>query len=147
MHKDFEKFLRTVVYDKKLNNIQKSLDNLKTERMLTTNLQFLLGINAVNNRKLESAKQFFANSYDIALLRGDKDRAIFWLYLLSKNTIYLEELAKSFEANIYSLYAKELLNITPDNLVFKIDMKIKPSSYDIYDAFSWLEVTEDSKKI
>jgi soluble lytic murein transglycosylase len=25
-------------------------------------------------------------------------------------------------------------------------MKIKPSSYDIYDAFSWLEVTEDSKK-
>lgn len=146
MHKDFEKFLRTVVYDKKLNNIQKSLDNLKTERMLTTNLQFLLGINAVNNRKLESAKQFFQNSYDIALLRGDKDRAIFWLYLLSKNTIYLEELAKSFEANIYSLYAKELLNITPDNLVFKIDMQIKPSSYDIYDAFSWLEVTEDSKK-
>ena len=146
MHKDFEKFLRTVVYDKKLNNIQKSLDNLKTERMLTTNLQFLLGINAVNNRKLESAKQFFQNSYDIALLRGDKDRAIFWLYLLSKNTIYLEELAKSFEANIYALYAKELLNITPDNLVFKIDMQIKPSSYDIYDAFSWLEVTEDSKK-
>ena len=97
--------------------------------MLTTNLQFLLGINAVNNRKLESAKQFFQNSYDIALLRGDKDRAIFWLYFtIKKNTIYLEELAKSFEANIYSLYAKELLNITPDNLVFKIDMKIKPSS-------------------
>ncbi|PRM93602.1 lytic murein transglycosylase [Arcobacter cryaerophilus gv. occultus] len=146
MHKDFEKFLRTVVYDKKLKNIQKSLDNLKTEKMLTTNLQFLLGINAVNNRKLESAKQFFQNSYDIALLRGDKDRAIFWLYLLSKNTLYLEELAKSFEANIYSLYAKELLNIVPDNLVFKIDMQMKPSSYDIYDAFSWLEVTEDSKK-
>ncbi len=57
-----------------------------------------------------------------------------WLPTAFKNTIYLEELAKSFEANIYSLYAKELLNITPDNLVFKIDMKIKPSSYDIYYA-------------
>ena len=106
MHKDFEKFLRTVVYDKKLNNIQKSLDNLKTERMLTTNLQFLLGINAVNNRKLESAKQFFQNSYDIALLRGDKDRINLLAIFTIKNTIYLEELAKSFEANIYSLYAK-----------------------------------------
>ena len=71
---------------------------------------------------------FCQNSYDIALLRGDKDRAIFLAIFTIKNTIYLEELAKSFEANIYSLYAKELLNITPDNLVFKIDMKIKPSS-------------------
>ncbi|AXK48750.1 lytic murein transglycosylase [Aliarcobacter trophiarum LMG 25534] len=146
INKDFEKFLRTVIYDKKLNNIQKSLDNLKTDKTLTANLQFLLGINAVNNRKLESAKEFFQNSFDIAYLRGEKDKALFWLYLLSKNTLYLEELTKSFEANIYSLYAKEILNIVPDNLVFKIDMQIKPSSYDIYDVFSWLEVTEDSKK-
>ncbi len=60
MHKDFEKFLRTVVYDKKLNNIQKSLDNLKTEKMLaTTILQFLLGINAVNNREIRECKAVF----------------------------------------------------------------------------------------
>ena len=100
MHKDFEKFLRTVVYDKKLKNIQKSLDNLKTEKMLTTNLQFLLRINAVNHRKLESAKQFFQNSYDIY-------NAFSWLEVTEDSKKSLDDAKMEKYSNLFTQKSME----------------------------------------
>ncbi|WP_258237557.1 MULTISPECIES: lytic transglycosylase domain-containing protein [Arcobacteraceae] len=145
-HKDFEKFLRTVIYNKSLKTLQKSFDNLNTNKTLTSELQFVLGINAVNHNNLLAAKDFFLNSNSIANLREDKDKSLFWLYLVTKDNNYLNELSKSLDANLYSLYAKELLGIKVDNIVHKIDLKNKPTSYDIYDVFSWLEVNQDSRK-
>ncbi|WP_167555485.1 lytic transglycosylase domain-containing protein [Aliarcobacter lanthieri] len=145
-HKDFEKFLRTVIYNKNLKTLQKSFDNLNTNKTLTAELQFVLGINAINHNNLLAAKDFFLNSNNIANLREDKDKALFWLYLVTKDNKYLDEISKSLDANLYSLYAKELLGIKVDNIVHKIDLKNEPTAYDIYDVFSWLEVNQDSRK-
>ncbi|WP_419677482.1 lytic transglycosylase domain-containing protein [Aliarcobacter lanthieri] len=145
-HKDFEKFLRTVIYNKNLKTLQKSFDNLNTNKTLTAELQFVLGINAINHNNLLAAKDFFLNSNNIANLREDKDKALFWLYLVTKDNKYLDEISKSLDANLYSLYAKELLGIKVDNIIHKIDLKNEPTDYDIYDVFSWLEVNQDSRK-
>jgi len=145
-HKDFEKFLRVVVYDKNLKALQRSFNNLQTNKILTSQIQFILGINAINHSNLKAAKKFFTNSYNITNSRSDKDKALFWLYLVTKENSYLAELSKSFDANLYSLYAKELLGIKADNIAYKIDdLKNTPTSYDIYDVFSWLDVTKDIK--
>ena len=144
--KDFEKFLKFVIFDERLKNLQKSLFLLKDNKNLDPDILFLLGINAVNNNNLDVAYNFFFNSLNKSYSRTDTDRSLFWLYLITKNNSYLQELSKSWDNSIYVLYTKEMLNIKPDNIVFNLDLKNQKSSYDIYDPFKWLEVLEDSKK-
>ena len=144
--KDFEKFLKFVIFDEKLKNLQKSLFLLKDNQNLDPDILFLLGINAVNNNNLDVAYNFFFNSLNKSYSRTDKDRTLFWLYLITKNNSYLQELSTSWDNSIYVLYTKEMLNIKPDNINFNLDLKNQKSSYDIYDPFKWLEVLEDSKK-
>lgn len=144
--KDFEKFLKYIIFDNKLTNLQKSLFILKDNKEIASDLLFLLGINAVNNNNMDIAYKFFLNSYDKSYSRTDKDKSLFWLYLVTQDKSFLNELTTSFDNSIYSLYAKELLNIKPNNIIYEIQLKNQKSSYDIYDAFKWMEVTEDTKK-
>ncbi len=146
-HNDFEKFLRYVIYNKELKAIQKSLDNLNQSQTLNSTISFMLGINAVNNKDLAKAQIFFNNSFNNSYLRSDKDKALYWLYLSSNDKNYLTELSLSTDVNIYSLYAKELLYVPIDNIVYNIEnLKNTNSSYDIYDPFLWDTVTDDTKK-
>ena len=146
LDKDFEKFMKYVVFDKRLNNLQESFYVLKDNKTLDPDLLFLLGINAVNNQDIEIAKTFFTNSLNKSYYRTDRDKALFWLYLVSKDNKFLDEISKSWDNSIYVLYAKELLGIPLDNIVFDIELKNINSSYYVHDVFEWLEVTEDTKK-
>lgn len=145
-NKDFEKFLRYVIYSKDLKSIQRSLDNLNTNIALSSTISFMLGINAINNKDLLKAKDFFNKSYNNSYLKSDKDKSLYWLYLTSNDNSFLDELAKSSDINIYSLYAKELLNVKIDNVFYSIELKNQATSYDVYNPFLWDEVTEDTKK-
>lgn len=144
--KDFEKFLRYVIYSKDLNIIQKSLDNLSTNINLTPTISFMLGINAINNKDFIKAKDFFNQSYNNSYSRADKDKSLYWLYLSTNDKNFLNELSNSTDINIYSLYAKELLNVKIDNVFHNLDLKNQPTNYDVYDPFLWDEVVEDTKK-
>ena len=146
LEKDFEKFLRYVIFDKTLTNIQKSLFTYEINKNLPPQILFLLGINAVNNNNLTVANSFFTNSLNKSYLRVDKDKSLFWLYLITQNSSFLEELSTSWDNNIYSLYSKELLNLEPDNIIYNVDLKKQKSSFDIYDEFKWMNVLEDTKK-
>lgn len=144
--KEFERFLRYVVYDKKLINLQKSLFSLKNDKKLAPHILFLLGINAVNNANSDAAYLFFYNSFNKSYLRVDKDKSLFWIYLVTQNKSFLEELSKSWDNSVYTLYAKELLDTKVDNIVYDIELKNKKTSFDIYDAFKWMDVLDDTKK-
>jgi soluble lytic murein transglycosylase len=144
--KEFERFLRYVVYDKKLINLQKSLFSLKDDKSLTPHILFLLGINAVNNDNSDSAYLFFYNAFNKSYLKVDKDKSLFWIYLVTQNKSFLEELAKSWDNSVYTLYAKELLDTKVDNIEYTIDLKNEKTSFDIYDAFKWMDVVDDTKK-
>ena len=144
--KDFEKFLRYVIYDKELKNIQKSLHNLNKSINLSSTISFMLGINAINNKDLTKAKDFFNQSFNNSYSKSDKDKSLYWLYLSSNDKNYLNELANSSDINIYSLYAKELLGIKADNIFYDIDLKNQSTNYDVYNPFLWDEVVEDTKK-
>ena len=143
---EFERFLRYVVHDNNLKNIQKSLISLKNEKQLAPNLLFSLGINAVNNNNDDSAYLFFYNAFNKSYLKVDKDKALFWIFLVTQNESFLQELSKSWDNSIYTLYAKELLDVNIDNIVYEIPLKNEKTSFDIYDAFKWSDVVEDTKK-
>ena len=144
--KNFERFLRYVIYNNKLSNIQKSLFVLKDSKTLAPHISFLLGINAINNNNLDVANSFFLDSYKKSYLRSDKDKSLFWLYLVNNDQSFLQELSNSWDNSIYTLYAKELLNLEPNNIVYDIKLKNKKSNFDVHDTFKWMEVVSDTKK-
>jgi soluble lytic murein transglycosylase len=144
--KEFERFLRYVVHDEKLKNLQKSLFSLNSDKTLAPHLLFSLGINSVNNNDTSSAYNFFYNAYNKSYLKVDKDKALFWLFLVTQNNSFLAELSKSWDNSVYTLYAKELLDVKIDNIVYNVNLKNQKSSYDIHDAFKWMEVVSDTKK-
>ena len=144
--KNFERFLRYVVYENDLSNIQKSLLTINDYKNIDGDNLFSLGINAVNNNNTNIALKLFTDANNKAYSKALKDKSLFWIYLLTKNQLYLQELAQSWDNNIYSLYAKELLGLRIDNIEYKIPLTNKTSSFNIYDQFEWIKVLEDTKK-
>ncbi len=144
--KNFERFLRYVVYENDLKNLQKSLLSLNNYQDIDADNLFSLGINAINNNNSNLALQIFNDANNKAYSKNLKDKTLFWIYLLTQNQSFLQELAQSWDNNIYSLYAKELLDLEIDNIEYKIPLSNKKSSFDIYDQFEWMKVLEDTKK-
>lgn len=144
--KNFERFLRYVIYDNNLDKLQKSLLMVKSDKDMSPDNLFSLGINAVNNKNTSIALNFFNEANNKAYLRFLKDKSLFWIYLLTQNQSYLQELSQSWDNNLYSLYAKELLDLEVDNVEYSIPSKNTKSSFDIYDEFEWMKVLDDTKK-
>lgn len=143
LDRDFDKFLRVVIFNNEYKNIQKSLYILNENQNLTAYNSFLLGINEVNHNNSKLANNFFKISYKKSFLRSQKDNALFWLYLTSDDKNYLEELANSYDTNLYSLYAKEILNKYPTNIIYSLDTNKNSSSFNIYDSFAWFDINKD----
>lgn len=143
LDRDFDKFLRVVIFNNEYKNIQKSLYILNENQNLTAYNSFLLGINEVNHNNSKLANNFFKISYKKSFLRSQKDNALFWLYLTSDDKNYLEELANSYDTNLYSLYAKEILNKYPTNIIYSLDTNKNSSNFNIYDSFAWFDINKD----
>lgn len=143
LDRDFDKFLRVVIFNNEYKNIQKSLYILNQNQNLTAYNSFLLGINEVNHNNSKLANNFFKISYKKSFLRSQKDNALFWLYLTSDDKNYLEELVNSYDTNLYSLYAKEILNKYPTNIIYSLDTNKNSSSFNIYDSFAWFDINND----
>lgn len=135
--KEFHVLANDLIIDKKSAKFRQNFLAIK-ETELAGKDAFMLGINAVLLNSPKDAARFFARA-EAAFERQDrKDNAVFWLYLLSKNTIYLDKLNQSRDVNIYTLYANELTGASPAaNIVSPTPMKEKVADYDIKDPFLW----------
>lgn len=144
--KKFNRFVRTVIMDDNLKSLQKSLFNVKDNKELTHYTLFFLGLNAIRHDKEDLALSYFTLANKKAYFQMDKDKVLFWKYLITKDKNYLDTLSLSWDNNIYSLYAKELLSIKPNNIFYKVKQNKTNSTYNISDQFEWIEVLRDIKK-
>lgn len=144
-NKNFEKFVKTVIYKQSFKNIEKSFLNIKNIKDLNSDILFLLALNALNNDRTDLSFNYLLEANQKAYFKKDKDKTLFWLYLTTDNKSFLYELSKSWDINIYSVYAKELLFVPIDNIIYNVDLLNKPSSFDIFDQFKWNEVLDDVK--
>jgi len=135
--KEFHALANDLIIDKKYAKFRQNFLAIK-ETELAGKDAFMLGINAVLLNSPKDAMRFFTRA-EAAFDRQDrKDNAVFWLYLLSKNTIYLDKLNQSRDVNIYTLYANELTGASPAaNIVSPTPTKEKVADYDIKDPFLW----------
>ena len=135
----FNAFAINVTQNDDLSAFQKALLHVKPSSEVSAKALFFLGMNAISHEEAKRALYFFTRSEESATKRDEKDRALFWSYLVSRDTRYLKTLAESSDINIYTLFALEKLNLNIKNIVSpKLD-GVHPN-FDISDPFAWPKV-------
>ena len=99
---------------------------------------FYLGLNHLLRGKTSKAIERFQLSREKAYFQLDKDKALFWQALAAKdNDLLWKELAKSWDINIYSLYAAEKTETFPDNFFYRLETSKRISDINLSDPFVW----------
>jgi soluble lytic murein transglycosylase len=137
-------FVKSVVNDKELYELQKSLLYLNGES-LNSQTNFLLALNSLMHDKKNIAVEYLRLSYEKAKYRINKDKNLFWLYQITKDKKFLEYLLASKDINIYTLYANELEKKEVKNYFTTLDTGIFDSFQDLSDPFSWCSIKKQIK--
>jgi len=142
-NKRFNKSLTLIITDLKLVNLQKSLFDVNTKYLNFTST-FLLAMNAIKYKKIKVANKYLNLAKNKAYFKFDLDRILFWKYLINKNEDALNELANSWNINIYSLYAMEILHKKPKNIVYTLNLENyknkKEEKFNIHNPFAWIKI-------
>lgn len=138
-------FIKTIVNTKSLYKLQKSL-LLANGENFDSRSNFFLGLNHLLHKDKLNAMIFFEFSKNKANSRIDKDKSIFWQYLVSNDKKYLQELIKSTDINIYTLYAGERMDVKTRNYFYKMDMSKTKSSVSLNNPFEWDKIYNEIKE-
>lgn len=136
--KKFAQSVKLIVTDNDLGKLQKSLLGIDS-KPLDHQTTFFLAMNALRHDHPKLAKIYLADAYKKAWFRFDKDKVLFWLAQIDPGKSWLEDLSKSFDLNIYTLYAHEKLGTRWPRVVSP-SFGEKRCRYDITDPFAWLEI-------
>jgi len=83
-------------------------DTEKWKNRVQGNYAFKKGIAMVQRKQLKHAAEYFNSAYRIYKERWEKDKSLFWLYLVTKNGEYLSMLKQSYHINMYTLLAADM---------------------------------------
>ena len=148
--KDDKKFAQTIkliVTNLNMRKAQISLLKLSPEGLDYKSV-FHLAINAIRHKKEDIALVYLEDAFGKAYYRMQKDNILFWQYKLTQDKKYLDTLSNSWDVNIYSLFAKDILKQSHENIIFDIKQtKEELKSYDLSNPFDWLKVLDTSKKM
>ena len=140
----FSQSVKLIVTDKKLTQLQRSLLQIDSKH-LNAQTNFFLALNQIRHLNYRRAAELLQDVYKTAYYQMDKDKALFWIYLISKNRRFLEDLSNSFDINIYTLYAKEKLGYEVTNYFSKVRTDDNAKYYDIQDPFVWNDILKEIK--
>jgi len=141
--KEFAQTIKLIVTDNKMINAQKSLLKVDSKK-LNHQSTFFLAMNAINFGELEFAKKYLESAYKKAYYRFDLDKTLFWLAQIDPKGSHLDKLLKSFDINIYTLYARELKKL-PLPKVVTPDFKKSGCDFNISNPFEWIPVLQQIK--
>ena len=135
----FNQFAYNVAQNDKLDNVQKSLLYVTPAAGVNAKALFYLGLNALKYEEKERALYFFELSNERSTKGEEKDKALFWQYLVTKDKHYLERIVQDNDINMYSLYAYEMLDLPYKNIVSPVLEGTHPS-FNVNDPFAWIKV-------
>jgi len=145
-NKKFEKFVANVMaYGEKYKPIKKALLKLKPSQDMTTKTLSYLAFELIKNGQDKKAIPFFQLAKSKGWYQIERDRATFWLYLLTKDNKYLKTLLNSWDINIYTIYAREELKkpIAPNTIhkdkLYNYDPLFIPSA-NPSNPFDWIKI-------
>jgi len=145
--KEFAQTIKLIVTNLKMNKAQKSLLHLNSDG-LNFKSTFHLAINAIRHNKEKIALSYLEKAFKKAYYKSEKDNILFWQYLVRKDKIYLEKLSKSWDVNLYTLYANDILRKEQQNIIYTIKQaKNTSDTFNTANPFNWLKVLSNSKKM
>jgi soluble lytic murein transglycosylase len=125
--------IHLIVTDKKLLHVKKSLLDIDpNDKQLIHKSLFYLGLNALQHNQKDLALRFFERAHKKAYQAIDKDKVLFWQYLVTKDEKYKEQVQKSFDLNIYTL----LMEQKNQNIIVAQAYETHPS-FDVGNPFGW----------
>ncbi|CAG9960201.1 lytic transglycosylase domain-containing protein, partial [Campylobacter lari] len=142
--KEFTNFVKEIIIKKKSPLIRKSLVNVDANLTFQDNA-FYLGVNAILENDDKKALEFFQVAKDTFKSKPLVDNANFWVYLITQDKKYLDELAQSDSLNIYSLYARELKDL-PLPKIEELNPKKQKNNFDMKDPFAWQKLAREIAK-
>ncbi|TXE86347.1 lytic transglycosylase domain-containing protein [Campylobacter volucris] len=142
--KEFTNFVRELVIKKKNPLMRKSLVNVDVN-LTHQDSAFYLGVNAILEDNDEKAFKFFKAAKETFQSKALVDNATFWLYQISKDDKYLEELSQSNSLNIYSLYARELKQ-KPIHKIEIVNPQKEKNDFNMKDPFAWQALSQKINK-
>ncbi|WP_462113150.1 lytic transglycosylase domain-containing protein [Campylobacter concisus] len=142
--KGFTNLLNDIVFNKKYEGFRRNLLSINPA-ITEKNDAFTLGLNAILLGQDDIAFSLFARAKNTLERAWQRDNATFWLYQISKNESFLKELSASKDANIYSLYARDLIGGEPLEVIVPKPSKQNIENFDVSDPFLWNKTTSLAK--
>lgn len=144
----FNQTVQRIVANDNLTNLQESLLGSFNTTALNHQSLFFLALNALKYEQNELAIHYLEEASKKAYYKRSKDKILFWQYKITQRNEFLEELSNSYDVNLYSLYAKELLGKELNNIVYTLEVaqNSSPTTFDVTNPFQWLEVLDNLKK-
>jgi len=144
--KDFTRTINLIVTNPRMKKAQKSLLGLNPKNF-NFKATFHLAINSILHKKEKLALEYLNLAHKKAYYQMQKDNITFWQYQLTKDLSYLAKLNRSWDVNIYTLFANNKLKKTTNNIIYNIKQKDQKRLFDITNPFIWHKVLKDSKKM
>ena len=106
------------------------------------NKNFKKGLAMLRKKKPKLAASYFDVARRSYIKRHQIDKALFWLYLSTKNDIYLEHLGQSYSPNMYTLLAADIKKISYPKTITERFKKSKTKGFDIQNPIEWAKIKE-----
>lgn len=143
-NKNFSQIVFLAVTDPSMDQLQQSLLSILFGHF-DPQTHFFLAMNAIKHGKPEVALEHLKVSKERFTILIDRDKTLFWLYQITKDQNYLDELSKSLDINMYVLYARELLQQPTENYFTALPTIQRTDSENGVDPFKWRLFAEEVK--
>ncbi|MBD3789076.1 MAG: transglycosylase SLT domain-containing protein [Campylobacterales bacterium] len=140
-----EKFDQSIqiIMNENLPNLKRSLLQAPAEgNMILPQTHFKLGLFALSQNKPDVAMVYFGQARKKFEKRQDKDKANFWMYLVSKNKGYLQNLLNSYHVNMYTLAARDMMKMKYPKTITPRLNKARIGNFNIQDPIHWAYLKE-----
>jgi soluble lytic murein transglycosylase len=143
--KRMSQFITITTRDESLDNLQTSILNINPKKLNAHN-NFILALHQLKFNNKMAAMKHLEQTYSQAKYVIDKDKASFWLYRVSKDKKYLDNLLLSMDINIYTLYARDTMGMDVENYYSSLDIKSSSTDINLQDPFQWDILRNQIKK-
>ncbi len=144
--KKFNQTIYKVVTTHALQKTKESLVFLIEDNNLTFESNFLLAINAIEFKQPQVALNFLKIARTKTIYQSQFDQVDFWNYLITKDKKYLEQLLESYNINIYTLRARDILNKPyPKVVTPKLPFR-HFEDFDVTNPIDWEKIKIEIKK-
>ncbi|MBD3805918.1 transglycosylase SLT domain-containing protein [Sulfuricurvum sp.] len=131
----FNQLVYLTTTDPKMTMLQESLSNV-SGGYYDPQTHFYLGINALKFKHINNALFHFREAKRRSVSQIEKDKNTFWIYQITSDENTLNELAASLDINMYTLWAREKLNIETQNYFTTLPTPDK-GGFKGDDPFEW----------